>query len=160
MSKPTQNNTFLLVIAVAVFIGGVYYGFSKADSDKQKKRERLEKMEPSEIAQIIIEKNPGTLFIDPITRIDGISYRDNVLTYPYIVTKSFLNKLGGFKRSKKNIKQRLHKKLLQEDCTKTSFSVFMQKGGVMYYTYHLEKEDSKEFLFDFNHTWDMCSKTL
>ena len=146
----------LLVIAVTFLFGSFIYGLNTSHKNLAEKRDRLNKRTLQEVAEYIMEKNPGTLHIDAITNVHPISLNGNVLEWPFYVSDGFLRKFTSGLQSTENIKNRIQRDTLNEDCTKTAFSVFLQKGGVMHYTYHLQKDTGDEFLFEFNNTWEKC----
>lgn len=153
----TPKNIVMLVLAFFVLIIGVNYGLNSVSESKKQKRERLMAMPLAGVGGYIIDKNPGVIHIDAITRVNGITLQGNTLEYPYIVQDGFLRQMGSMISDTASKRERVYRDLLNEDCSKTAFSVFMQKGGIMHYTYHLEKENELVFLFDFNNTWDQCS---
>lgn len=111
-----------------------------------------------EVASYILENNSGTVIIDPITKVKNMYANNNVLELPYYVSDGFLRKFASAIESEESTKTRLQKDTLDEDCSKTAFSIFMQKGGVMHYTYRLDNNSENTYLFDFNNTWEMCKK--
>lgn len=146
----------LLVIVVIFLFGSIIYGLTTSHENLADKRERLNKLSLQEVAEYIMEKNPGTLHIDAITKVHPISLHGNVLEWPFYVRDGFLRRFSSGLQSTEGIKNRLQRDTLNEDCRKTAFSVFLQKGGVMHYTYHLQKDTGNEFLFEFNNTWEKC----
>lgn len=153
----TPKNIFLLSLAILFLIGAVVYGINTSQIELEEKRERLNAMSLQEVALYILEKNPGTVIIDPITKVKNMYVNDNVLELPYYVSDGFLSKFALSVGSEESAKVRLQKDTLNEDCSKTAFSVFMQKGGVMHYTYRLDNSENT-YIFDFNNTWEMCKK--
>jgi len=129
-----------------------------AQGDLTEKRERLSAMSLQEVGEYIMKKNPGTVTIDPITNVRNIYLHDTVLELPYYVSDGFLSKFTSAIESPEKTKHRVQKDTLNEDCRKTAFSVFLQKGGIMHYTYRLQKDTESEFLFDFNNTWEKCQE--
>ena len=154
----TPKNILIISIAVLFLIGGIMYGTSTANSDLAKKRQKLEAMSLSEVGAYILDKNPGTVIIDPITKVRDMHLNGSTLELPYYVSEGFLHKFSSSLESEGNTKLRVQKDTLDEDCSKTSFSVFLEKGGVMHYIYKLEKGDDVSYMFDFNNTWEMCSE--
>ena len=152
----TPKNILLISIAVLFLIGGIIYGISTSNSDLAKKRQKLEAMSLNEVGAYILDKNQGTVIIDPITKVHNMHLNGNILELPYYVSEGFLHKFASAIESEANSKIRVQKDTLDEDCSKTSFSVFLEKGGTMHYTYRLEKEGDTHYMFDFNNTWEMC----
>lgn len=153
----TPKNIFFLSLAVLFLIGAIAYGINTSQIELEEKRERLNTMSLQEVAVYILEKNPGTVIIDPVTKVKNMYVNKNVLELPYYVSDGFLSKSALSIGSEESAKVRLQKDTLNEDCTKTAISVFMQKGGVMHYTYRLDNSDNT-YIFDFNNTWEMCKK--
>lgn len=154
----TQKNILLLSIAILFLIGGILYGTSTANSDLKEKRKKLEAMSLYEVGTYILDKNPGTVVIDPITKVRDMHINGDILELPYYVSEGFLSSLTTSLTTKEKQKELLQADTLQEDCSKTSFSVFLQKGGTMHYIYRLEKDGDISYLYDFNNTWEMCPK--
>ncbi|MEN8194196.1 MAG: hypothetical protein ABFS12_15335 [Bacteroidota bacterium] len=154
----TPKNMFIMSLAILFLIGAVGYGINTSQNELEEKRERLNTMSLQEVAAYILEKNSGTVIIDPITKVKNMYVNNNVLELPYYVSDGFLRKFASAIESEESSKVRLQKDTLDEDCSKTALSVFMQKGGVMHYTYRLENNSEDTYLFDFNNTWEMCKK--
>jgi hypothetical protein len=153
-----KTNSTLLFIAIVFMIGSIYYSLSSTLNELDEKRARLNAMTIQGVAGYIMEKNPGIIRIDAITKIHPISLHENVLEFPYYVKDSFLRRFASSLQSTEDIKNRLQWDTLNEDCKKTAFSVFLQKGGIMHYTYRLQKDTGSEFLFEFSNTWDQCQE--
>ena len=149
----SRKNSILFVVAVLFTLGSIFYSLVTTKDELSKKRARLNTYTIEEVAAYIMEKNPGIVHIDAITKIHPISFRGNILEFPYHVKDGFLRKFASGLYSTESIKASLQNDTLGEDCRKTAFSVFLQKGGVMHYTYYLDKDTGSEFLFDFNNTW-------
>jgi len=154
----TPKNMFMLSLAIMFLIGAIAYGTNTAQNELEEKRERLSKMTLQEVAEYILDKNAGTVIIDPITKIKNMYLDNNVLELPYYVSDGFLLKFASALESKESSKERVQKDTLDEDCSKTALSIFMQKGGVMHYTYRLDNKSENNYLFDFNNTWEMCKE--
>jgi len=156
----TPKNILLISIAVLFLIAGIMYGTFTAKNDLVEKRKKLNVMTLDEVGTYILNKNQGTVTIDSITKIRNMHLNGNTLELPYYVSEGFLHKFSSTIESEENTKLRVQKDTLDEDCSKTSFSVFLEKGGVMHYTYRLENRDNSKYLYDFNNTWEMCSNNL
>lgn len=152
----TLRNILLAVSTISIVLVIAWNSIESSQKELKEKRERLNSMTIQEVAAYIIEKNPGVIHIDAITKIYPISFHDNVLEFPYQVTDGFLSKFTSGIYAEDKMKTHLQNDTLTEDCRKTAFSVFLEKGGVMRYTYHLREEHRSKFLFDFNNTWDLC----
>jgi len=153
----THKNIVMLSLALVVLFAGIGYGMWESNNIIEQKREKLQKMSLDELGVYIIEHNEGTVHIDLITQVKDIYLSGNRLVFPYYVSEGFLRKLatkasGGLERNKLY----LQKNTLKEDCSKTAFRIFLQKGGVMHYEYRLVKDGEEKFLFDFNNTYEMC----
>ena len=151
-----KKNITLLSFAVLFLIGSIIYGLNTSQENLVAKRKRLNALSLQEVAEYIIEKNPGTIIIDPITKIRNIYFKGNTLEFPFYLSEGFLLKLNSKLESLEETKKRVMNDTIQEDCTKTAFSVFLQKGGVIHYTYRLDNDNEDNYLFDFNNTWEMC----
>jgi len=152
----TPANILLILLASLVLVGGIAYGLGTAKNDLNEKRERLLKLTLNEVGTYILEHNSGTTKIDTITTMRGMSLDGKVMEIPYYVSEGFLHKVNQMMESTERTKRRVQRDLLNEDCSKTAFSVFMQKGGIMHYTYRLEKAGESIYLFDFNNTRELC----
>lgn len=152
----TPKNILLAISIIIILLSIAWNSIESTQKEMKAKRERLNSMTIEEVAEYIMEKNPGVIHIDAITKVYPISYHDKILEFPYHVTDGFLRKFTSGIYSNIKMKKHLQNDTLNEDCRKTAFSVFLQKGGVTHYTYHLQKNDTVEFLFEFNNTWDLC----
>ena len=149
----------MIFIALLILIGGIGYGIVESENIKKEIREKLRAMTLEEVGNYIIQHNTGTLKIDMITKIKDIHLVGNTLEFPFYVNNGFLKKIstklvGGSESHKKLIQ----KDTLEENCTKSAFKIFLEKGGVIHYTYRLLKNGKETFLFDFNNTNKMCPK--
>jgi len=153
----TPKNIFILSLAILFLIGTIAYGINTSQNKLEEKREYLNKMSLQEIATYILKKNSGTIIIDPITKVKNMYVNGNVLELPYYVSDGFLDKFTSTIESGESTKLRLQKDTLDEDCSKTAFSIFMRKGGIMHYTYKLDNSENT-YMYDFNNTWEMCKK--
>ena len=156
----TPKNIVILSIAILFLIGGILYGTTTASNDLAEKRQKLMAMTLDEVGAYILDKNQGTVVIDPITKVRDMRINGNTLELPYYVSEGFLQKFSSALESEENTKLRVQKDTLYEDCSKTSFSVFLEKGGIMHYTYRLEDRHSSKYLYDFNNTWEMCPNMI
>ena len=138
----------------------IIYSAINTQNDWEEKRQELSAMSIDELGEYILDKNEGTVKIDSITKIRNMHLNGNTLELPYYVKKGFLHKLISMLKSEKDIKQHIQEDTLDEDCSKMAFSIFLQKGGVMHYTYRLEDQGHSKYLYDFNNTWDMCPKDI
>lgn len=155
----TPKNILMITFALLVLIGGFGYGIVESEHVKEEKREKLRAMSLEEVGHYIIEHNDGTVHIDIITKVKNIHLVGNTLEFPFYLTNGFLKKIstkiiGGVESHKKLIQE----DTLKEDCSKTTFKVFLEKGGIMHYTYKVVKNKKETFLFDFNNTNEMCPK--
>ena len=150
------KNIFIILSALLFAFYGLSYGLSTADKQLKEKRDRMMAMPISDIAEYIISKNSGRS-IDLITTIDHIEYNDKTLTYYYTVKSGFLKELASFIEDREALKKRVTSEFILEDCKKTAFNVFMEKGGKMHYIYHSVSGNEKNYLFDVNVTQKFCT---
>ena len=154
----TPKNILTIGLTVLFSITIVTYSMYSSLDKLYKKREKFNAMTLQEIGAHILEENSGTVNIDLITKVRGMYLEGHTIELPYYISEGLLYRLTSKVESKSGAKRRLQEDTLEEDCSKPAFAAFLQKGGVMHYTYRVDKRNNDEYLFDFNNTWEMCTE--
>jgi hypothetical protein len=153
----TPKNILMVAAASVFMLSGIWYGNYRSVKMLEEKKAKFHAMTLKELGEYIIEKNSGVVKIDMITKVKGVYMKDNKLIFPYHVTDGFLSKLSTkIKGGEDSMKQYLQEDTIEEDCSKTAFRIFLDKGGIMYYEYYLVRDEIKTFLFSFENTFSMC----
>lgn len=149
------KNISLLSGALLFMVGAILYGVNTADEQLAQKRKKIMAMPISEVADYIIAHNDNRR-IDPITKIDKIIYKEYTMTFYYQVEGGMLEKAASYIQNIDSFKARVTREFKAEDCSKTAFSVFLDKNGTMHYVYHKVTDNNKAFMFDVNITKEIC----
>ena len=152
------KNIIFIIIALLFMILMISYGFMQADIDKVERKIKYQKMSLSELGHYITDINHNN-GIDVATYIEKSEYDNERIRFYYIVTKGILFKSLIFMGEGREVaRKEIIEGIRQEDCSKTAFVTFLEKGGVMQYIYHEKDDNNQHFLFDVNITYDMCLK--
>ena len=151
------KNIMLLSGALLFMVSAILYGVHTANEQLAQKRKKMMTLPIQEIADYIIDHNNHRR-IGPITKIDRILYKGHTLTFYYQIEGGILEKAASSMQSIEEFRKRVTGEFKTEDCSKTSFSVFLDKNGTIHYIYHNATDGNETFMFDINITKEMCSK--
>ena len=152
----SKENILYVVLAVFFMLIMFSYGFRQADIDKIERKIKYQKMSISELGHYITDINTNN-GIDIATYIEKSEFIENRIRFYYVVSMGVVSKSLVFNgNARERNKKEIIEDIRQEDCSKTAFLTFLEKGGVMEYIYHEKIGNHKQFMFDINITYDMC----
>jgi hypothetical protein len=145
----TPSNLLLLIVALLFLVFTITYGLNTAEREYNERKANFLEMPIDRVGGYIAEKNSRKNRIDSITTVRPIHYKNGALYIDYDIKKGFLQAFVGKIESLDETKERVKTDLISENCSKSSHSAFLQKGGVIYYRYHLRDKDMTKPLFSF-----------
>ena len=152
------QNIFYTIVALLFMVGMVFYGLKQAEIEKKERKIKFQKMDIDELGNYITTINSSN-GIGIATYIEKSIYKENRIQFYYVVSKGIISdSLVLMGDAIERTKEEIIEDIRQEDCTKTAFHTFLEKGGVIEYIYHKKKNDKKRFMFDANITYNMCIK--